>query len=573
MTVSGPDVSFYQDDNSTPQQIDFQKLGSVSDFVIIRAGQNLWVDPDFAVNWTLAKDAGVPRGSYWFYDSRVSPIDQAELWAATLGSDLGELPMFADYEENYGGPFGGWRNFKLFLEELKTLCVNKEIYIYTAYYYWKDHCPNPLTEDDELEYFHQYPLWIANYGATSPAVPLPWAPNEWRFWQYTDKGNGSMYGVESSTIDLNYYNGTEAEFSEWIGVEIPTNFNEYLYKITPENLVRAYVTSYSSNQTVARAAKDFHATCQPGNHSIVINGDGWRSSGVSNGDWVSDGMWKHTQPTSSYSPRITFDKNNKGAIAGARGEYWYPEKVTDHNAFGLTRRLVKEGKINPAYSDTGELNSRTTFGFTPDGTLVIYACDGWDYNSVTHEPPKGRTIKETGEILIANGCVEAGDGDGGGSVTIAEDGVVVNSYSDDGIAIMRPTVNHLCLEVIELDGSITPPEGDKMNYEVLHTVRKRPEPSMYQNFEPTKDVMMGYKFSSDSVVTVTEKISGEDVTVKWVQLPDGAWAPFSYKGNTYIQQTAVVPPVDPDPPVEPGIIHNISVYDDGKISVDNGEPY
>ena len=72
--VLGPDVSFHQDDNGTAQQIDFAKMRAAgAGFVIIRVGQNSWVDPDFRRNYQAAKDAGLPRGCYWFYDSRTSP--------------------------------------------------------------------------------------------------------------------------------------------------------------------------------------------------------------------------------------------------------------------------------------------------------------------------------------------------------------------------------------------------------------------------------------------------------------------------------------------------------------------
>src|SRR5689334_6683785 len=80
--VIGPDVSFYEDDPETPQGIDFIKMRANAGFVIVRAGQNLWPDPDFKINWREAKKAGMPRGSYWFYDSRVDPKRQAEIWAS-----------------------------------------------------------------------------------------------------------------------------------------------------------------------------------------------------------------------------------------------------------------------------------------------------------------------------------------------------------------------------------------------------------------------------------------------------------------------------------------------------------
>jgi GH25 family lysozyme M1 (1,4-beta-N-acetylmuramidase) len=207
--VIGPDVSFYQDDPETPQGIDFVKMKASAGFVIIRAGQNLWPDPDFKFNWREARKAGLPRGSYWFYDSRADPAEQAGLWISLFEGDLGELPLFADFEENYQGPYKGWRKWYDFLEELKKLAPGREISIYTAFYYWRDNAPNATTQATSLEYFHQYPLWIANYSATKPSVPKPWTPDEWLFWQYTEVGDGKLYGVETNGIDLNYFNGDQ----------------------------------------------------------------------------------------------------------------------------------------------------------------------------------------------------------------------------------------------------------------------------------------------------------------------------------------------------------------------------
>ena len=56
--IIGPDVSFYQDSPTTPQGIDFVRMNQAADFVIIRAGQNLWPDSDFKDNWQRAKQAG-----------------------------------------------------------------------------------------------------------------------------------------------------------------------------------------------------------------------------------------------------------------------------------------------------------------------------------------------------------------------------------------------------------------------------------------------------------------------------------------------------------------------------------
>jgi GH25 family lysozyme M1 (1,4-beta-N-acetylmuramidase)/uncharacterized protein YraI len=219
--IIGPDVSFYQDDPNTPNGINFTSMNQVADFVIVRAGQQLYADSDFKENWRKAKETGLPRGSYWFYDSRADPKQQAEAWVALLDGDKGELPLFADIEESYQGAFTGWAHWKNFLERLKELIGSKELGIYTAYAYWLRNAPDPITQPNELEYFHRYPLWIANYGVEQPLVPKPWNASEWVFWQFTAMGDGIAYGAESSQIDLNYFNGDAQAFAKRFNVPVP----------------------------------------------------------------------------------------------------------------------------------------------------------------------------------------------------------------------------------------------------------------------------------------------------------------------------------------------------------------
>jgi lysozyme len=218
MNLIGPDVSFYQDDNATERTVDFAKMGSNAGFVIIRSGQNFWADPDFKLNWQAAKGV-LPRGSYWFYDSRVEPKRQADLWVSLFEGDFGELPLFADFEDNYGGAYGKWQDWYTLIERLRVLVPNKEIGIYTAYYYWLERTVAKGIPAASLEYFKQYPLWVANYGVDKPLIPKPWT--DWLFWQYTDKGDGSLYGVESKNIDLNYFNGDMDAFNRRFKIDTP----------------------------------------------------------------------------------------------------------------------------------------------------------------------------------------------------------------------------------------------------------------------------------------------------------------------------------------------------------------
>jgi GH25 family lysozyme M1 (1,4-beta-N-acetylmuramidase) len=207
------DISFWQNDPTTPQSVDFDVMALNADGVILRCGQNLWVDKDFKKYWEASRGK-LPRGSYWFYDSRVSPKQQAQLWANTLGGDFGEMPHFADFEDKYGGNFGRWQDWYNFLEEAGRLIPN--IAIYTGYYYWIERTLSAGITLQQLAYFGKYPLWIAAYNTTAPRIPAPW--KEWTFWQFTDNGDGAKYGVESKNIDLNHFNGTAEEFRQSYGL-------------------------------------------------------------------------------------------------------------------------------------------------------------------------------------------------------------------------------------------------------------------------------------------------------------------------------------------------------------------
>ena len=48
---------------------------------------------------------------------------------------------------------------------------------------------------------------------------MPWEKGEWLFWQYTEAGDGELYGVESKGIDLNYFNGDMAAFRARFNLE------------------------------------------------------------------------------------------------------------------------------------------------------------------------------------------------------------------------------------------------------------------------------------------------------------------------------------------------------------------
>lgn len=183
---------------------------------ILKAGQGLGVDPYFRENYAKAKAAGLKRGTYWYYDSRVHPLEQAKIWAGLVKDDPGELPHFADYEENYGGVYEGIGWFKVFLEEFKRLTgFDAKFYgIYTGYHYW-------LAHGSTDSYFGQYWLWLAWYGAVQNVIiPRPWTQARLLLWQYTASGDGQGAGVSSLEVDLSYFVPGLVEYEKMFG-EVP----------------------------------------------------------------------------------------------------------------------------------------------------------------------------------------------------------------------------------------------------------------------------------------------------------------------------------------------------------------
>lgn len=189
-----PDISFYQDKPDTPRKVDFTVMRQRTDTVIIRAGQYQWKDKQFDYHWEASKEAGLKRGSYWYYDNRGDPKRQAELYSTILGNDIGEFYCWLDLEDRASGPYRGWKHWYDFIERFKALQSTAKVGIYTGYYYFNEFAYGQT-------YFAQYPLWIAAY-SPKPVIPHIW--DDWLLWQYTSNGVGAEYGVESNDIDLNW---------------------------------------------------------------------------------------------------------------------------------------------------------------------------------------------------------------------------------------------------------------------------------------------------------------------------------------------------------------------------------
>jgi GH25 family lysozyme M1 (1,4-beta-N-acetylmuramidase) len=206
-----PDVSFYQ------KLIDFLFMRKRTDAVIIRAGQNLWIDEQFIRSYTEARHKGMLRGVYWFYDDRVSPGAQAAIIASLIQHDLPEMEIWMDWERSYGGGFTGLRNVVACMQEIERLLPGVRVGMYTGYFWFLENS-NAIRNAAQYAYLKNKPLWLAWYAAASMVkIPAPWSLLS--LWQYGTPAED--YGQVSQEIDMNFYNGTVAEFYERYQAEPP----------------------------------------------------------------------------------------------------------------------------------------------------------------------------------------------------------------------------------------------------------------------------------------------------------------------------------------------------------------
>lgn len=219
--IEGPDVSFYQaqrDQNGRViAYIDFDKMKEKGvSFVIIRAGQNTWIDPDFRHNWAEAKRVGIPRAPYFFLDYRSEGTAQAEKFWSYIQDDPGEGPLIVDFETGSGT----WKNhLEDFITRLQVLSGYSpdRIWVYTGHFYWMDY--GPQTEA-ERRWFISYGLWLARYSSSldPDETPQPWGIDGLNMWQRgTTIVYGPDYGVHSLELDWNTFNGDWEKFKQyWI---------------------------------------------------------------------------------------------------------------------------------------------------------------------------------------------------------------------------------------------------------------------------------------------------------------------------------------------------------------------
>jgi len=102
--ILGTDISHWEDNPNTPQEINFIKMRDAgAKFCIFKASQAWYSDLVFRISWPDCKGI-LPRGAYHYLDWTKTGLSQAEFFCDTIKADPPDLPPIVDFECRYKVP-------------------------------------------------------------------------------------------------------------------------------------------------------------------------------------------------------------------------------------------------------------------------------------------------------------------------------------------------------------------------------------------------------------------------------------------------------------------------------------
>jgi len=199
------DISAWQD----PAKIDYAKIATQVNGVILRGAYGIWKDTRFAQHYATFKRLGVPLGIYHYLVEYKSALEQAGIFYNIVSGvgviDDFKLGVWCDVELELGAIPLTRKTVDTYINSLQGRGLS-DIGMYSSRYYW-----DSIMKTD---YYKNQKLWIANYGATSPALPATGGWTKWWLWQYTKYGVLDGY---AGGLDTNHFWGTPADYNAWVG--------------------------------------------------------------------------------------------------------------------------------------------------------------------------------------------------------------------------------------------------------------------------------------------------------------------------------------------------------------------
>lgn len=158
------------------------------------------------------------------------------------------------------------------------------------------------------------------------------------------------------------------------------------------------------------------------NGSGFVDVAGKGNGGVATGIVIKDGKVVYCEKGYKSYSIIGFDEN--GILILGNYNLTQIKKLNIQEAVTFGPFLIINSKPAKIYGDGGwGINPRTAIGQKEDGSVVFLVIDGRQIHSI------GATIKEVQDIMIAQGCVNAANLDGGSSSVMYYEGKIINSPS------------------------------------------------------------------------------------------------------------------------------------------------
>ena len=172
-----------------------------------------------------AESVDIPFGLYWFFLPFTPVSNQDIYFQKLLDQYKPQLPPAIDAESNNG------QGAKLITSTLKEMVYGFSDFARPPLIYTRASWFNVNVLSDPL--WGQCDLWASRFNS---GLVSPWSDGsykfrdwtDWRFWQKSGDGNNlaAQYGFPGypegdRDMDLNVFNGDEAAFRAWAGLEPP----------------------------------------------------------------------------------------------------------------------------------------------------------------------------------------------------------------------------------------------------------------------------------------------------------------------------------------------------------------
>lgn len=217
--------------------VDFDQLhGSDAVYSIIKSSQSDWADSKYSRNSSGLISRQMAFGLYHYLDTAYNIEDAAEFWAGQVNALAGGWRKLDQF--TLVTPYGS--KFRIYLDVEKNTGINGMVIspqimaniVYAFKLAFEDKCKlikfGIYTRKSFWDFYVSHsawaanlPLWVAHYNQSVSAPAIPTDFKTWEVWQIDDKGlgvDGSAYGMQSHGIDVNRFNGSQSDLSDWAWV-------------------------------------------------------------------------------------------------------------------------------------------------------------------------------------------------------------------------------------------------------------------------------------------------------------------------------------------------------------------